>query len=660
MGNFFTNSQIHGFTLKNWVKYLAVVGIWMFVVSSGSAQKQPKFTTQSKKALEYYIASEPLYLRRQYWQAIELLDKALRKDQNFVEAHMRIGTCYRKINDLDKAAFHYNHALNANVDKALTAAAYISLGDIYFKKGNYQASIENLENYLALNTNNEKAIQKSRQILVNAQFAAEKVKSPIEFNSIPLPANINQFALQYFPVLTVDQNTLIFTGRAGYTPDYDEDIFVCHRISDTLWTSPKSISNRINTYNNEGTCTISADGKMLIFTACQGRQVFGSCDLFVSYKLGDIWSTPQNMGSTINSASWESQPSLSSDGRTLYFVSNRKGGYGMRDIWQTKFNEKSGWSVPVNLGKDINTPMDEVSPFIHVNNQTLFFSSNGYPGFGGLDIYYAERKNEGWSTPENIGYPLNTTDDQVSLFITGDGKKGYYSFEKVHDLYFRQSLLFEFDVPPEIKISHKSNFVAGRVFDSNTRTVLSAKIELFDINRDTLISRVRSDKINGEYYMVLTEGAEYALYASKKGYLFKSMAFDYVKSSTLEPVYIDIYLDPIEIGSISTLNNIFFDFDKYEIKEKSNTELGKVLIFLQTNPQSRIEIGGHTDNVGSADYNLNLSLKRAEAVYKYLTATGINAQRLQYQGYGQENPIVSNDTPQNQQLNRRIEFKILN
>ena len=168
MGNFFTNSQIHGFTLKIWVKYLAVAGIWMFVVSPGSAQKQAKFTTQSKKALEYYIASEPLYLRRQYWQAIELLDKALRKDQNFVEAHMRIGTCYRKINDLDKAAFHYNHALNANVDKVLTAAAYISLGDIYFKKGNYQASIENLENYLALNTNNEKAIQKSRQILVRS------------------------------------------------------------------------------------------------------------------------------------------------------------------------------------------------------------------------------------------------------------------------------------------------------------------------------------------------------------------------------------------------------------------------------------------------------------------------------------------------------------
>jgi outer membrane protein OmpA-like peptidoglycan-associated protein len=341
----------------------------------------------------------------------------------------------------------------------------------------------------------------------------------------------------------------------------------------------------------------------------------------------------------------------------LYFVSDRSGGFGKRDIWMSQWIDGT-WTKATNLGPTINTAEEEVSPFIHVNGQTLYFSSKGFTGMGGYDIFFSELNKDKWSAPKNLGYPINTADDQVSLFITADGETGYYSYEQRGTNMYR-SLLYEFQVPEAIKIKNKSNYIVGKVLDVETRDPLQAQVELFDINADSLRSTVTSDSLTGDYMQILTEGSEYALYVTKPGYLFESLRFDYQESHQREPLNIDILLKPLKKGTASTMNNIFFDVDKYDLKEKSRTELNKTVMLMESNPDLKMEISGHTDNSGSDEHNRELSLNRARAVYQYLVDQGIDPDRLKFTGYGSSVPVAPNDSEENRQLNRRIEFRVL-
>jgi OmpA-OmpF porin, OOP family len=333
---------------------------------------------------------------------------------------------------------------------------------------------------------------------------------------------------------------------------------------------------------------------------------------------------------------------------------------GQRDIWVSTLDESGQWSKAVNLGKPVNSEYDEMSPFIHVNGQALFYATNALQGFGGYDIYYSEKDSLGWSAPKNIGSPINNHDDQFSLFITADGKKGYYSHEETKEDGYSYSKIYEVEIPEENWLRYRSNYVKGIVRDSETKQSLSARIELVDLKTGNVVSLVSSDSISGDYLMVLTQGAEYALYVTRPGYLFKSLNFNYSEIRHFEPIVVNIDLDRVREGSVVVLNNIFFDTDKYEIKEKSTAELSKIVKFLNDNPKVRIQISGHTDNVGSAEYNKQLSLRRATAVYQYLIDKGIDKKRVLYKGFGSEKPIADNNTEDGRQLNRRIDFSIIN
>jgi outer membrane protein OmpA-like peptidoglycan-associated protein len=471
---------------------------------------------------------------------------------------------------------------------------------------------------------------------------------------------VNQFAMQYFPVLTADEEELIFTRRMGFADEFDEDLVITHKNENGRWTSPQSISKNINSMFNEGTCTISADGRKIIFTSCIGRQGYGSCDLFESRKLGGEWSTPENLGINVNSAEWESQPSLSADGRTLYFVSDRRGGMGRRDIWVSTLDGNGKWTRSKNVGKPVNTVYDELSPFIHVNNKTLFFASNGLTGFGGYDLYYAEKDSVlKWSEPVNVGAPINNHEDQFSLFITADGKKGYYSHEEMKVGGNSRSKIIEIAIPEENRVKFRSNYVKGTVTDRETHRPLKATIELINIEKNETESLMESDSVTGDYLIVLTQGAEYALYVNKTDYLFKSLNFNYSEVKDFKPILLNIELDKVKDGSIAVLENIFFDTDKYDLKEKSLGELQKLTRFLGDNPKLKVEISGHTDNVGSLSYNKQLSEKRASSVNAYLVKHGIAANRLVVKGYGPDHPIGDNTTDEGRRQNRRIEFKLV-
>jgi len=620
---------------------------------------QTGLDTKSKKAIDLYTVADNFRVRGQYTEAINALTEAIQKDKKFTEAYYRLGVVYMSMADYQRATNNFKYALTLTKDLRKQKMIWFDLGDVYMRSGQYKDAIDVLSGYINAETQNKQRVAKAMSQIENARFALNNQTVNGASRPHPLSDTVNRFPLQYFPALTADQQELIFTRRRGHRLEDDEDLVVCRKDASGKWLEPQSVSAMINTPDNEGTCTISADGRKIIFTSCGDRGYSGNCDLFESIKTGDQWSKPANLGPNVNSGDWESHPTLSADGRTLYFVSDRRGGFGRNDIWYTTLGENGKWTKARNLGEPINTQYDERSPFIHVNGRTLYFASNGLVGYGGYDIFYSEKSGNTWSKPVNMGGPVNNHEDQYSLFITADGKNGYYSHEENLPDGTEKSVLMEIQIPENQIIKYRSNYVKGVVTDAKTGEKLKARIELFDIDKNEIVSLVDSDSISGQYLMVLTQGSEYGLYVNKPGYLFRSLNFNYAEMKDFEPLVIDIRLDRAKKGEGAVLQNIFFDVDRYELKEKSFTELEKIVRFLSENPQIRIEIGGHTDNSGNPAYNQQLSEKRAQSVYEYIISKGISVNRLSAKGFGSSKPVASNETETGRQQNRRIEFTIL-
>jgi len=636
------------------------VGVFIVaLLASFSVAAQGELSTKSKKAIELYTSADNFRVRGQYDEALNLLHQAIEKDDKFVEAYYRLGVTYFSMRQYGKAKDNYEKGLSLTTDLRKQKVFWYDLGELYLLTGEYEKAMKVLSAFVNNETMNKAKVDRATMFFKSAEFAMKNKTNSSNFKLHPLSDTVNAFVLQYFPALTADQQQLIFTRRTGNGPNDDEDLVVSRKDEHGRWTSPESISKNINTRLNEGTCTISADGRKLIFTSCTGRDGIGSCDLYETKKIGNDWTTPRNLGRNVNSIEWESQPSLSADGRTLYFVSDRRSGLGRRDIWVSTTDDKGEWTKAVNAGKQINSQFDEISPFIHANNRTLFFASNGLPGFGGYDLFFTDKDSTIWTPPKNLGAPMNDNEDQFSLFITADGKKGYYSHEETLESGFSRSKIFEMVIPEESQLEYRSNYVKGIIRDKVAQTPLSAKIELINIRKNRVESLVESDSINGEYLMVLTQGAEYALYVNKEAYLFKSYNFNYSEVTDFKPIIINIDLEKAKEGSVAVLNNIFFDVDKYDLKDKSVTELEKIIRFLSVNPGVRVEIAGHTDNSGSADYNRQLSERRANSVFTFLSQHGIDKKRMVPKGYGPDRPIASNDIEEGRSLNRRIEVRII-
>ncbi len=620
----------------------------------------PLFAQQpSKKAQQKYDDARQAMSVGNMDKGIKILENLLEDEPNFLTARELLIDTYQMIRQPDKAEMHCRIATDLAPNDAKLLPLYYMVATYDLQKGDYARAKDNANKFLRLSgVRSTNLTAACRRIIDNADYAVEGMKKPLPFKPKLISKAANRLPIQYFPVISADQQTLIFTGRVGDQKDQDENMYVSKK-SGNEWGEPEFLKE-LNTFQNEGTCTIAADGKTLIFTVCKGseeRPTYGRCDLFITYKIGGAWTTPLNLGNIVNSPHYESQPSLSADGKTLYFVSDRPGGFGQEDIWTSTLQDDGKWTKPKNLGSKINTSAMDKAPYIHVNGKTLFFSSEGHRGYGDLDIFKAELSNGTWQTPENLGYPINDYREQTGMVISADGKHGFYSQGSFSHDAKTNSLLYEFDLPAEIKIN-PSNYVKGTVYDAKTKKKLQAKIDLVDVRKDSIETTIFSDKENGDYLITLNKGAEYALYTSKEGYLFQSLSFDYAEHENKD-VEIDIYLDPIEQGSKMTLNNIFFDFNKANLLDKSKTELNRLLVFLQRNPSIKVEISGHTDNVGNTKYNMDLSQRRAAEVLNYLKTNGIDTKRISSKGYGETQPLKPNDTEENKAINRRIEFKIL-
>lgn len=673
MASFVANTQVHGYSIgeepgrrsegkkggreerSRGTKALLVLAVLFcfppFFLSSFA---------QNKKAVELYKKAVDAVAQRQMPQALELFHQAVERDTGYTEAYLKLGQVYEFMRQPEQAFQVYLRAIRQQPDKPGTGLAYQFVSAYQLKKGNYQAAIPYIQQYQKQFPTNSLQWKKVDRLLQTARFGAQAVINPLAVKPQPLSATVQAFPSQYFPVLTADEQTLVYTVLK---PEGDEDLMVATQKGET-WGPPESISAQINTPNNEGTPSLSADGRTLVFTACQGRTGFGSCDLYISRKTGNTWSEPQNIGPAINTPAWESQPALSADGRRLYFVSDRKGGVGRRDIWCSELGDDGEWRKPHNL-KSINTPFDEASPFIHANGLSLFFASEGHMGLGGYDLFVADSTASGWSNPQNLGYPINTADDQAALFVSANGARAYYSQEQSSGDGKQRSKLYVFELPEPLRQKVRPvSYLKGLVADARTKKPLNATLELIDLATNQLVTRVQSDPQTGQYTAVLPTGGEYALYVVGPGYLFKSLSFDFTQKHEGEGLTMSVPLEPIKPAdggapAKETLNNIFFETGRYDLADKSRTELDRLVKFLEVNPAVKIEVSGHTDNQGGTANNLELSKKRAQSVVEYLTKAGIGTTRIKSAGYGETRPVAPNTTDENRKLNRRIEWKIL-
>ena len=430
----------------------------------------------------------------------------------------------------------------------------------------------------------------------------------------------------------------------------------------------------INTAMNEGAPSLSADGSTLIFTACQTldgqwggeRTGVGSCDLFFSLKKGNEWEPGKNLGSMINTGAWESQPSFSADGKTMYFVRGKRSARGIQeqDIYYSVLRETGEWSKPEKVRGWVNTDFQEESVMIHPDGNTLYFSSNGHPGMGGMDIFLSRRDEQGeWAKPINLRYLINTEHDENSFQVTTDGQYALFASARPGgkgglDLY--RFLLPDFARPKKV------SYVAGVITDKASFKKLEAQLELLDMETGAVIANTYSDAVLGNFLLCIPPGRDYVMNVSKDGYLFHSERFTLSNEVQKEPYKLNIALQKLKVGTkislVNTTNdgmkNVFFDSNSDVLKKESFVELNKLVVLLNKNPQRKIEVGGHTDDVGDDAMNLALSQKRADAVKRYLVSAGVVENRVTAKGYGETQPTVPNDSDANRAKNRRTDFVI--
>lgn len=622
---------------------------------------QQKLATRSKKAIKLFHQAQESYKNYQLDDCLNYLNQAIDKDSKFIEAYFLKADVYNQQSDFENEARCFKKTIDINPN--YFTYQYYNLAQSYWKAGKYQLAKDNFVIFLTSKKGKPHVIDKAKYYIKRCDFALELVNHPVDFKPKALSKTINNAKDQYWPSLSIDGKTMVYTElqidstqkTAFGTFVHQEDFYISH-LQTGGWSQGKPIGKPINTSGNEGAQQLSADGETLVFTGCNRYDSFGQCDIYFSYKTPNGWSKPVNAGPEINTRYSEKQPSLSPDGRRLFFASNRPESLGGMDLFVSYKNRAGQWQSAKNLGEIINTTGDELSPFMHSDNQTLYFSSTGHWGLGQNDLFITRQQDSiGWTKPENLGYPINTNMDEIGLVVDHTGVKAYYSSNKNNN----SRDIYQFDLPEKSRPNPVA-YVAGKIYNQDNFTPLAANLELLNPETVDTIMWVTADSTTGEYLMCLPTGFNYVLNAEFPGYLFWSDQFFLAETNySADPFTLDIPLKPIKAGESMVLKNIFFESNAYKLLPQSKAELQKTIVFLNRNPMLKAEISGHTDNNGTSEYNQILSERRAKAVYDYISKQVSDKQRLSYTGYGETKPIASNKTEAGKANNRRTELKIL-
>tara|TARA_B100000508_G_scaffold141064_1_gene145819 strand:+ start:25037 stop:26935 length:1899 start_codon:yes stop_codon:yes gene_type:complete len=629
--------------------------ILLFSFFSGIAQ----YTTKKKSAIAKYEEGRKAYAMMNFELSIQLMNEALEKDPNFLQPYHLLAELYLEIQQYDKSLENYRKVLEINPQ--YNPVLYYTIANIELHTAKYEEAIVHFEKFKEL-TGVPEPFQKEFNLLIaNANFGAEAVKNPVPFDPRNMGQNINTNMDEYHPSITVDSKTFVFTAKDNVgksntgKPLIREDLYYSKKSSTNDWGRSVNYRGPINTrYNNEGSSCISHDGKYMFFTACELKTGYGSCDLYMSEMVGGKWKQPVNVGNKINSGAWESHPSLSPDGKSLYFTSNRGGGKGSFDIWRSDKDEEGNWLPAVNL--EINTSEGDQTPYIHADGTTLYFSSKGRPGMGEYDLFVTRIRDDGsFTEPQNLGYPINSEKHELGVIADPEGRLAYYASDKEGG--YGGLDLYEFELPEKVR-PIMTTYIEGNVFDRDSKAKLDAEVELIDLTTEKVITKTTSDKVNGQFLVSLPSNRDYALNVSRSGYLFYSDNFS-LKGKKVSSRKLEVPMVQIKAGEAVVLKNVFFETSKFDLKPESKTELNILVQMLKMNTTLKIEIGGHTDNQGNPTSNQKLSEQRAQSVMDYLVSQGIESTRLSSKGFGDTTPITSNDTEEGRAQNRRTEFRVV-
>lgn len=643
--------------LKNLYGVLVAIFFIVCFTHCNALKKGDKGSTYPQAAEKHYERAKAAKANLDNSEVEKHLRKTVSAFGNHVEARQDLTMLYlrskRYEEALEQANFLYDRSLDSSINLQFVRVR------LFWETDQLEACRLAAENLLSRNGLSSSITSATEKYLRDATFTLfdRQDRSP----SLPadvLPNAINSQFKEYFPFITADSRQLVFTRRI----DMQERIYLSTKDSIDHWRKAEVLFEDRQGVNQGALC-ISADGRTIIYTMCNLPGGFGSCDLYIRTLQGDKWSAPRNMGSKINTDAWESQPALSPDGRTLYFVSNRDSGEGGMDIWYSKKDAKGRWSEPVNMGPSINTPEDEMTPYMHFDNKTFYFSSAGYPGFGGLDLFMTRMEDGEYQNPINLGRSINSRQDESGLIVERNGTTAYWA---IVDEKNGRSDIYQIELDPRVQ-AKRSTYVQFIIKDKETLAPVRAVIEILDLDTNDRYLLAQADD-EGKLLVTMPKDKSYAVHIFHPDYIFYSAFFDVLsEEETSFPQIMEIKLSRVlEVVKDTTereavvLENVFFETGSALLKASSEFELNKLAGWLKKHEEVRIRLEGHTDNVGQYEDNLQLSKDRALAVKSYLVDQGIEAGRLEYEGYADTRPIADNETPQGRAKNRRTAFLVLN
>lgn len=631
--------------MKNLVILLFISIGTLFGQNPTSVENIDNKSKKSYKKTLAYIKS------KKYEKALKEINKVVEKNPHFIDGRKKHVQLLLQLKEKTLAIQNLIEidSIVGSSDKQIT----LTLADFLEEEGRYALAIEKLRKSLSLNNSKDNKNVKWR--IEELEFRKNAYENPLDFQLEPIPINTNHS--ESLPSFNADGSVMVYTFMEHTTSfrQRQEDLYISYKDKEGNFTPGKKIPN-LNTFENEGAQTFSQNGNTIIFTACNRRDSYGGCDLYISFKKNGSWSEAYNMGPTINTRYAEKQPSLSADNKTLYFTSTRKGGKGKEDIWKVHLIGNK-WSEAINLGDEINTSENDGSPFIHPDNSTLYFRSEGHIGLGGFDLYISKKKNDNWENPKNLGFPINSKGNDGALFVDLSGEYAYYTTDKGD----KEDLdIFKFKLPEKIKPEPVS-YAKFVIKDAESLEPIKASIYLKKVSSEAINSL--QTNLNGTALSVIA-GGEYIVTVKKDEYIFYSEHISVpTNGSKLNPYLIEIPLLKMPIESETSkiekpivLKNIFFETGSSDLLDESDMEIEALYELLIKNPNSKIKIIGHTDNVGDDHNNLKLSEERAKTVRNELVQKGIDANRLQFEGKGENKPIAENSTPEGRQKNRRTEF----
>ncbi len=655
-------------------KNLFFLFITLALFISNSNAKDAAYIEQLQDQVDEYIYDQ------NYEKAIPLLLELDSIDNNNLDNKFLLIQSFYNSNLRRKEGIPYAKeyiSLSQDVDPDV----YFYLGQMYHLNYEFEAAKNAYNKFLESSKKNHRWRAETRREIEALDEAKKKTENPEKFVIRDIGSGINHKRdPDYVPVISADESVLIFTSRRpGSTgglqnnrgePDsingeYFEDIYISQKINDTAWSEPVSIGPNINTNGHDASIGLSPDGQKLFLYRSDGIK-YGN--IYTSDLKGDEWQVPEPLPYPINTRYWEGSASITPDGRTIYFASNRPGGYGGKDLYMIKKLPDDTWAQPKNLGPEVNTSTDEDAPFIHPDGTTLYFSSKGHKSIGGHDIFVTQSTGRyEWSEPKNMGYPVNTTANDIYFVLSASGERGYYS--SVNDEGIQSEDIKVVEMPrDEFYAPQPLTVLKGFILpqDSSGETPPSLKIEVYDNETGDKVGDFQPNELTGRYILILPRGKDYNIAVEADGYLFHSENVN-VPEAQADFVEINknIYLQEIKKGSKIVLNNIFFDFNEATLRDASLIELERVIKIMKDDPKLVMEFLGHTDAMGDFNYNTSLSQERADVAVEYLVSQGISKDRLLAIGYGETRPVQLNaflngrDNSAGRQLNRRTELEII-